>query len=151
MECQLVLLSSTLPETKDIGVLYATPPAELVDLGKLSAESGFILHAQGVDQQHPLAGALSDPPEESEVLFVLPDTSVYSSDTIRNTLLGTYRKRVPMIGLSQSYVRAGALCAVYSTLQQIAQQAADVIEQLAASGKLPASQYPREFEVTVNT
>lgn len=148
---QLALISAVLPEVTDIGVLYSARSAELESLGKLSSARRFTLHEQLVDQKHPLAKALSDLLVESEVLFVLPDPAVYSSDTIRNILLETYRKKVPMIGLSPSYVRAGALCAVYSTPQQIAQQAAEAIGQFADSGKLSASEYPREFEVLVNT
>lgn len=151
LERQLALVSAALPAAKDIGVLYAAPPPELENLRKLSAAKKFALQEQLVDHDHPLASALSDLLETSEVLFVLPDAAVYSSDTIRNILLETYRKQVPMIGISPSYVRAGALCAVYSTPQQIARQAAEVIEQFAASGKLPPGQYPNEFEVSVNT
>ncbi len=150
MERRLALLTSVLPNAKDIGVLYATPPLELEYLKKLSATKRFVLHERVVDQQHPLASALNDLLQESEVLFVLPDAVVYSSDTIRNILLETYRKQIPMIGISPAFVRAGALCAVYSTPQQVAQQAVEVIEQLALSGKLPVSQYPKEFEVSVN-
>lgn len=151
LERQLALLSAALPEARRIGILYATPPAELDKLKKLSAESKLSLHLQRVDQQHSLVSALTELLEVSEVLFVLPDAEVYSSDTIRNILLETYRKRVPMIGISQSYVRAGALCAVYSTSQQIAKQTAEAILQFSAGGILPPSQYPKEFEVSVNT
>jgi ABC-type uncharacterized transport system substrate-binding protein len=151
LQRQLALVASALPSTKSIGVLYSTPPAELGSLRKLTADKGYTLHLQTVDQAHPLASALSDLLETSEVLFVLPDAAVYNSETIRNILLETYRKQVPMIGISPSYVRAGALCAVYSTPQQIAHQAAAVIELFLASGKLPPAQYPGEFEVSVNT
>jgi ABC-type uncharacterized transport system substrate-binding protein len=150
MERRLALLSSVLPNAKDIGVLYANPPIELEYLKKLLAAKRFVLHEQVVDQQHLLSGALNDVLRESEVLFVLPDAEVYNSETIRNILLETYRRQIPMIGISASFVRAGALCAVYSTPQQVAQQAAEVIEQWADSGKLPASQYPKEFDVSVN-
>ena len=151
LERQLALISSIFPRNPNIGVLYATPPAELEELRRLSAARHFTLHERTVDQKHPVASALSDLLEESEVLLVLPDATIYNSDTIRNILLETYRKQVPMVGLSPGYVRAGALCAVYSTPEQIAKQAADAIEQFAISGKLPASQYPGEFDVSVNT
>ncbi|MDD5058097.1 MAG: ABC transporter substrate binding protein [Sideroxydans sp.] len=151
MERRLALLTSVLPNAKDIGVLYATPPLELENLKILSAEKRFELHERVVNQQHPLASALNELLQESEVLFVLPDAAVYNSDTIRNILLETYRKQVPMVGISPAFVRAGALCAVYSSPQQVAQQSVEVVEQFALSGKLPASQYPREFEVSINT
>ena len=151
LQRQLALVAAALPATRDIGILYAAPPAELENLRKLSAANNFALQEQPVDHDHPLASALSELLETSGVLFVLPDAAVYNSDTIRNILLETYRRQVPMIGISPGYVRAGALCAVYSTPQQIARQAAEVIKQFAVSGKLPPGQYPNEFEVSVNT
>ena len=151
MERQLELLVSALPGVTEIGVLYATPPAELSALKRLAAGRRIGLRERVVDQDHSLANTLSELLEHSEVLFVLPDMAVYNSETIRNILLETYRRQVPMIGISQSYVRAGALCAVYSTPQQFAQQAIQAIEQFATSGKLPGSQYPVEFDVSVNT
>jgi ABC-type uncharacterized transport system substrate-binding protein len=151
LERQLALISSVLPGNPRVGILYATPPPELELLRKLSAARRFALFEQIVDQQHPLASALSALLEESEVLLVLPDAQVYNSNTIRNILLETYRKQVPMVGLSPAYVRAGALCAVYSTPQQVANEAADAIELFATTGRLPASQYPTEFDVSVNT
>ena len=151
MQRQLALINTILPNATSVGVLYETLPAELDSLRKLASTMHFDLREQKVDQQHPLAGALSDLLQESDVLLVLPDNNVYRSDTIRNILLETYRAQVPMVGLSASYVRAGALCAIYSTPQQIAYQAAEAIEDFATTGKLPAPQYTKEFDVSVNT
>jgi len=148
---QLALLSAALPQVHSLGVLYATPPAELAELEKLSIAAGLTLRTQLVAEPSQLAASLSGLLEKSDALLVLPDAAVYRPDTIRNILLETYRRRVPMIGLSQHYVRAGALCAIYSTPEQIARQAAKAIEYFAATGRLPASQYPEEFEVAVNT
>jgi len=55
-----------------------------------------------------------------------------------------------LVGISQAYVKAGALCAIYSTPNQIAIQAVEAIRLFSESGKLPSSQYPKEFEVSVN-
>lgn len=151
MQRQLALINAALPNVTSVGVLYDTPPPELDSLRKLSSTMRFDLREQKVDQQHPLAGALSDLLQVSDVLLVLPDNNVYRSDTIRNILLETYRAQVPMVGLSASYVRAGALCAIYSTPQQIAYQAAEAIEVFATTGRLPTPQYTKEFDISVNT
>ena len=151
MQRQLALLTTVIPNATSVGVLYDTPPTELESLRKLSSTMRLSLREQRVGQQHTLAGALSDLLQVSDVLLVLPDNNVYRSDTIRNILLETYRARVPVVGLSASYVRAGALCAIYSTPQQIAYQAAEAIEDFAETGRLPAAQYTKEFEISVNT
>lgn len=151
MQRQLALINAVLPNATSVGVLYDTPPMELDSLRKLAGTMHFNLREQKVGVQHPLVGALSDLLQVSDVLLVLPDNNIYRSDTIRNILLGTYRAQVPMVGLSANYVRAGALCAIYSTPKQIAYQAADAIEEFAKTGRLPAPQYTKEFEISVNT
>jgi len=132
-------------------VLISDETSELASAKQLSSAFGFRLHIQTVSTPDQLASGLSALLADSDVLLVLPDAEIYRSDTIRNILLETYRQQVPMIGLSQNYVRAGALCAVYSTPMQIADQAARIVSQFARTGKLPDYQYPQEFEVAVNT
>lgn len=150
MERQVALLSAALPGTKHVGVLYTAAPAELQSLRRLLNDRNIRLHERGVDQSHPINDALEEVLGESEVLFVLPDSDIYNASTIRNILLTSYRKQIPLVGISQAYVKAGALCAVYSTPEQIATQAHSMIERYAGSGKLPAAQHPSEFEVSVN-
>jgi len=151
MERRLSLLRAALPQTNSIGVLISSETPELATVKQLSSVSGLALHIQTVPTPDRLAASLSELLIDSDVLLVLPDAEVYRSDTIRNILLETSRQHVPMIGLSQNYVRAGALCAVYSTPMQIADQAARIVSQFARTRKLPDYQYPQEFEVAVNT
>jgi hypothetical protein len=151
LQRQLALINAVLPNANSVGVLYESLPTEIAALRKLSSAMHLDLREQKVGQQHPLAEALSDLLQESDVLLVLPDNNVYRSDTIRNILLETYRAKVPMVGISANYVRAGALCAIYSTPQQIAYQAAEAIEGFATTGRLPTPQYTKEFDISVNT
>ena len=151
MERQIALLLAALPDARKVGVLYSALPPELPLLRRLLREKNMQLHEQAVDQVHTLNDALEIVLEESDLLLVLPDAQIYNASTIRNILLTSYRRQVPLIGISQAYVKAGALCAIYSTPMQIAQQAAEAVKQFANSRKLPPSQYPVEFEVSVNT
>jgi putative tryptophan/tyrosine transport system substrate-binding protein len=148
---QVELLLAALPAVKQVGVLYAAPQPELPNLRRLLTDEGIRLHDQIVDKTQSLNDALENVLDVSEVLFVLADSEVYNAGTIRNILLTAYRKQVPLVGISQAYVKAGALCAIYSTPEQIARQTAGLIERYAESGRLPAAQYPSEFEVSVNT
>lgn len=150
MERQVALLLAALPDARHVGVLYSSPPPELPNLRRLLADKKISLHDRAVDEAHSLNDALNNILDESEVLFVLPDDEVYNAGTIRNILLASYRKQVPLIGISQAYVKAGALCAIYSTPAQIAAQTAEAVRLFSESGKLPPSQYPKEFEVSVN-
>jgi hypothetical protein len=150
MERQVAFLLTALPSTRDVGILYSAPPPELQNVRRLLADKKVRLHDISVGSAQSLNDALESILRESEVLFVLADAGVYNAATIRNILLTSYRKQIPLVGISQAYVKAGALCAIYSTPDQIATQAAEAIRHFSEVGKLPSSQYPKEFEVSVN-
>ena len=87
---------------------------------------------------------------ESDVLLAVPDDAIYNGSTIRNVLLSSYRRGIPLVGFSQAYVRAGALCAIFSTPEQLAAQAAETTASFARSNQLPAAQYPELFSIAIN-
>ena len=148
---QIRLIAAILPDKRRIGVLFDSfPKDELMQLRQQISRYGLTLHERVISQALPLHEALQELLQDSEVLLALPDSTVYNSSTLRNILLATYRSNVPLIGLSPAYVKAGALCAVFSTPAQIATQAAIAIQQFWEISALPVAQYPQLFEVTVN-
>jgi ABC-type uncharacterized transport system substrate-binding protein len=148
---QVHLLNAILPGKHNIGILYSIAKPELDAIRQELTEHHFKIFEQKVDATHALADSLQDILlGRSEILLALPDSAVYNDSTIRNILLATYHRGIPLIGYSSGYVKAGALCAVYSTPEQIAAQAAQLIFKFKDTHKLPAPQYPQEFEVTVN-
>ena len=84
------------------------------------------------------------------MLLTIPDATIYNALSMRNVLLTTYHFKVPVIGISPAYVRAGALCAVYSSPAQIAVQAAKIATRFSENGVLPQSQFPIDFNVSIN-
>lgn len=148
---QVRLITAILPDKRRIGVLFDSfPKDELVQLRQQISKYGLSLHERAISPALPLYDALQEVLQDSEVLLALPDSTVYNSSTLRNILLATYRNGVPMIGFSSGYVKAGALCAVFSTPAQIAAQVAIAIQQFWETSTLPAAQYPQLFEVMVN-
>jgi ABC-type uncharacterized transport system substrate-binding protein len=147
---QARLIAATLPGKRNVGILYSTPPKELAQIRQALNDHGLTLHTQAVDPAFSLSDALQDILGRSDVLLALPDVAVYNDSTIRNILLATYRMGVPLIGFSPGYVKAGALCAVFSTPAQIAAQTAALIRKFGDTNTLPAARYPQEFEVMVN-
>lgn len=147
---QAHLIAAILPDKHNVGLLYSTLPEELADFRKELNEHGLNLHEQRADPSLPLSEALQNILHSSDVLLALPDSAVYNSSTIRNILLATYRSDIPLIGFSSGYVKAGALCAVFSTPEQISTQTAEIVRQFANTHVLQTAQYPHEFEVMVN-
>lgn len=148
---QIALIKAVLPSVHEVGILYTTPPKDLRTLRDKAQRRALTLHEQMVTPEVGISAALQNLLRQTDAIFALPDADIYNASTIRNILLASYRAQVPIIGFSSSFVRAGGLCAIFSTPEQIATQAVDAIKYYAESGTLPAPQYPHEFEVTVNT
>ena len=147
---QIDLITAVLPEAKNIGLLFSTQSPDISNFRKVIADRQLKLQEQMLQSPESLHQNLQSVLQKSDVLLAIPDTQIYNASTLRNILLATYYSKVPLVGFSQAYVRAGALCAVFSTPQQIATQALYMTKQFAETGQLPAVQYPSEFEVMVN-
>lgn len=147
----LHLISVALPDRRKVGLLYgATPPDELAELRRKDASHGLRLQEMQLKEDLTLYEALQKILQRSEVLLALPDAAIYNAQTLRNILIATYRNGIPMVAVAPGYVRAGALCAIVTTPEQAAAQAAGIVRQYARSGTLPAAQYPAQFEVMLN-
>lgn len=107
---------------------------------------------ENIDSADNLMRQLSQLLDRSDVLLALPDPVVFNRRNVRYILLGTYRKRIPVIGFSRSYVQAGALAATYSSPEKIGKQTAEAIIrwQKNPSLELPADIPPKYFSVAIN-
>ena len=150
-ERQIKLLRVALPERSKIGVLHSSDtPIDIASLRELVKGQSATLFVNPLRHDGDLFVALETVLENSEVLLGVPDGVIYNSNNIRNILLSSYRRGIPLIGFSQGYVRAGALYALYSTPQQLAAQASDLCVLFAKTGKLPDAQYPSLYTISVN-
>lgn len=148
---QVTFLHAALPERRKIGLLHS--PEARIDVAGLNrqvASQGGSLVALSVQSVEKLFLSLENVLENSDLLLAVPDSTIYNSGSIRNILLTSYRKGVPLIGLSQTYVNAGALCAIFSTTEQMAEQAGSTVALYAQNRQLPGPQYPVDFTVAVN-
>lgn len=148
---QLDFLQAALPGRRRIGLLYS--PGTRIDVEGLRqqvATQGGSLVALPVRSAEKIFPSLESVLEGSDLLLAIPDSAIYNSSNIRNILLTSYRKGVPLIGLSQSYVNAGALCAVFSTTEQMAEQTGAAMISFSRNRRLPGTQHPADFTIAVN-
>ena len=142
---------AALPDRHRLGLLY-TPETHL-DVARLRqdvAQRGGSLMARPLRTADELFARLETVLVDSDVLLAIPDSQIYNSSNIRNILLTSYRHGVPLIGLSQAYVNAGALCAIFSTPEQLAIQASKMVITFARNKELPEAQYPEDYTIAVN-
>lgn len=148
---QADFLRAALPERRKIGVLHAADT--YLDLSSLRTElvrAGNVLIERPLHASDTLFADMESVLTASEVLLAVPDSAVYNSNSIRNILLSSYRRGIPLVGFSQAYVKAGALCAIFSTPEQLAAQTSNTITLFSRTGNLPGPQYPVLYSIDVN-
>lgn len=118
-------------------------------LQRAAAQAGVELEIVQLARDESLTQEL-DQSASSRGVLALPDSSLYTPENIRAMLITTYRQNQFVIGYSSSFVKAGALASTYSTIEDIASQAAEASREYSATGRLPAAQYPKYFEVSIN-
>jgi hypothetical protein len=111
----------------------------------LEAEKVAVLDAGGED-----INRLLNQIAQTDVLLALPDSTVYSTESIRNILLSTYRHKQGVIGFSADMVKAGALATTYSEIEDIDTQVAEIASAYVAGGELAPPQFPHYFRTIVN-
>jgi len=151
---QFNLIAAALPGRERVGVVAGPGNVEaLPEMRHVAAGRGLSLATRTIDGPADLYPTLEGLLPSVDVLLAMPDPAVLTTASARSLLVGAYRFRVPVVAFSESYVRAGAMLAVYSTPREIGRQAAEIIAAaLAAPGApaLPPPQYPKYYSIAIN-
>ena len=125
---QLELISRVLPRAETVGLLYDPEKNErTIQEYLVQAEQHKLsLKAFPVNSAKELPGALSKVRKETDALLGIVDSSVYSSRTTEFIIRYTIKNQLPFIGISPSYVRAGALCSLVFDSRDVGRQTAQL-------------------------
>lgn len=152
-ERQIFLAKILLGQAKTIGILLSekTFPDKSHIISTLN-NVGLSPRIEDVSPNDNIIRKLSRVINNSDALLALPDPIIFNRNTARNILLTTYRQRIPVIGFSANYVKAGALAAVFSTPEQIARQTGEtIISILTNPTAFPyGGTYPENFSISIN-
>lgn len=150
---RLLRLASIINSDPHIGLLLSPLTTTLQDgIVAEGMQQSIPISYRNVDSTAVVGHSLKEVLEESNILLALPDPNIFNSATIFNILLSSYHKKIPVIGFSSAYVKAGALVAAYSTPDDIARHLAEYTNSYLDSGAgvLPGPIYPKYFSVSVN-
>jgi len=137
---KLALAHFGLPSARRIGVILGPSTRALLEPLKDAARSvGLELVVREVRTSNDVQPALEALLRQADAILALPDPVIYNRVTIRNILITSFRYRKPVIGYSASFVKAGALMAVYTSPEQIS---AEVARRLAPALKTPGTPLP---------
>jgi ABC-type uncharacterized transport system substrate-binding protein len=150
---KLALVRIAMPESKRIGILItANSEVDRERMQKMAAKFSLTLQFGVVDSEQQIGNVLRETLEQSDVLLALPDPSIFNQTTVKSILLSSYHNRVPVVGFSMAYVKAGAIAAVYSSPEEIGEHIGESIGQfLKHRGRInPTHSFPKYFSVSTN-
>ncbi|MGH1439822.1 MAG: hypothetical protein ACRBBR_06910 [Cellvibrionaceae bacterium] len=88
--------------------------------------------------------------DETAAIVALYDKTIWSGNSARWILQTAYNHKVPIIGYSKSFLKAGAVASVYSSADQIIKEIEKHVLQWSKTGKLNNNiNYP-EYTIEVN-
>lgn len=148
LDRQLRLIANILPQAQRIGVLYGNDSEFLLpELRQHATALGLEIVAQpwdNINDSRPLLSLF----KSSDVLLGLDDPQLYNPKTVKNLLLSSYARQLPLIGPNAGFVRAGSLASTYSDQADWL----DVLNRLLdhPPAGWPRSLYPEHFKVVGN-
>jgi putative ABC transport system substrate-binding protein len=134
---QFSRLKQVLPGVKRLGTVYDVRNQALVDQARREVgRHGITLVGTPVRSAAEVPEAFRGLAGRVDALWSFPDTTVYSREAAQFILLFSFRNRLPLMGFSRGYVRAGALFALYADYKDVGRQLADVAHEILA-GRSP--------------
>lgn len=156
-ELSLRWIRSALPGARVVGVLYNPDEnRERVEAAaRVARELGLRLEARAVSSPQEIPAALDALYRRSDVVWAIYDRVATTPETARRLLLDSFRHRVPLVGLSASWVQAGAFAAPDWDQEDIGAQCAEMAARLLkgerASGMSPAPPRRARFAINLNS
>ncbi len=151
---QFKWMQKFLPAVKKIGVVYNSDENQaLIEQAKLAARPlGLSLVEKTVADPKDLPDALEGLANRADVLWGLTDRMVLTRLTAKDILLFSFRNRIPFVGLSESWVEAGALYALDRDYHDIGEQCGELAMKLLRGGSVTtlSPQSPRTVVYSLN-
>lgn len=148
LDRQLRLITDVLPQARRIGVLYGIDSEFLLrELRREATAMDLEIVAQrwdNINDSRPLQALFKN----SDVLLGLDDPQLYNPKTVKNLLLSSYARQLPLIGPNAGFVRAGSLASTYSDQADWLNVLDRLLDHTPSSW--PRSLYPEHFKVAGN-
>lgn len=153
-ERQLAMIRNLLPQLTHIGTLYdPAKTSTLIDearrLLKLSATE---LVPMQISSEREVPGSLRALLPSVDALWLVPDSTVLTDESLRFILNTALEARVPVIGFSREFARSGALLCLSVNYADIGRQAGQLTRKLL-DGQLSLPMkpwHPDRIETSLN-
>lgn len=136
------------PSRSRIGILRDTALDSDAVLAK-ARQQGFTMEVLDCTKPDELLRSIPTLRNKIDFLLSRPDSHLFNSTTVNPILLSALQNRLPLIGFSESFVRAGAAVGVYPNYRRIGVQTA-VMAKRVMGGDSRSIEAPKAISVAVN-
>ncbi len=154
VERQLKIIRMFLPPLRQLGTLYnpAKTAARVKEAARQASISGFQLTGLPVENEKDLPQQLRTLLLEAEALWLMPDSTVLTNESIQFILESALGHQVPIIGFSPEFTRLGALLSISVNYGDVGRETGLLAKRiLDENGLLPLNPVPIErLKITVN-
>lgn len=143
-------IRTVLPLARTAGILYnpAESAAKAEALAGALRRAGFSPQLAETPRPGDIDTALDQLRDRADLLVGIPDLTVFNPITAKRIMLFSYRHRVPVIGLAQSWAKAGALFSLEWDYEEHGRYCGQLaLKALGLGGRI---QPPRKLLTSVN-
>ncbi|MFH2137489.1 MAG: ABC transporter substrate binding protein [Candidatus Omnitrophota bacterium] len=135
-ELKLNKLKQVLPEVKTLGVIYSSESEQLyTDLFAACRKSGIDLIGAQIESNQEFPQALKKILPAIDCFIMISDSKIYFPKAVEHLLLDCLRMKVPVMGLSSQYTKAGALLSLDCDYHDLGMQTAEIVYKIINEGK----------------
>lgn len=138
LKTQLNWIRRMFPSKKTVGVLFNPKENQhlIAEARRLSKSMGLTLYAKQIESPRDLPDALDSLSRRADVVWGLTDSVALTPETAKGILLFSFRNRIPFVGLSTSWVKAGAVYALDRDYTDIGRQCGELAGKVLREGKI---------------
>lgn len=149
---QLAAVRAMLPRALRVGIIrnparsrYAAEALE-----SQGRKEGYTLSVVDCDGPGRLLKVVASLQGKVDFLLCFPDADLYNAVTIQPLVLAAIECRLPIVGFSPGFVRAGAAVAVYADYRALGRQTAEMALRLYRGETSGGEESPARLQVAVN-
>jgi putative ABC transport system substrate-binding protein len=152
LSVQLAAMKSLWPGRVRAGIIrghgQARVPIEVLEA--IARKEGFSLAVVDCDGPPHLLKALAAFKGKVDFVLCPPDSDLYNAVTIKPLVLASLEQRLPLVGFSPAFVRAGAAAGIFPDYGDMGRQSAEMALRLMRGEDHVGDEAPRKVSVAVN-
>jgi len=153
LAAQLSAMRAILPACLRVGIIRNPARARLAPetLEARARKEGYTLVVADCDGPARLLKAMAALKGKVDFVLCQPDAELYNPVTIKPLVLASLEERLPLVGFSPAFVRAGAAAGIYPDYRDAGRQAAEMaLRLLRGEESVGAEESPRTLRIALN-